>query len=158
MRPGPRPRPPKVLRPPAEGPFYALDPQMYEQNHLSLAAVLALRRCPSCQAGKARGKKGEGADPFGAWAEQANTLREHCSRQEGYITPTTPLLEAVFRLLAASDRALSLQELAEAMAEAYGPEGRDVPPAMLQRALENQRVYGIRVVQGEEKKEASAEP
>jgi len=64
-------------------------------------------------------------------------LRIHCSLQHGYITPNTPLIDAVFRVfLANNNKALTPVELGARIR-------RD--PAMILKALSGHQVYkGLR--------------
>jgi len=66
-----------------------------------------------------------------------HTLRVHCSLQPGYITPNTPLIDAVFRVfLANSNKPLTPIELGARIR-------RD--PATILRALSGHQVYkGLR--------------
>jgi hypothetical protein len=69
-------------------------------------------------------------------------LRVHCSLQPDYITPNTPLVDAIFRVfLANSNKPLTSVELGARIK-------RD--PAVIQRALSSRRVYkGLRPFTGE---------
>jgi len=66
-------------------------------------------------------------------------LARHCSQEEGYITPQTSMINAIFRtLLANGNRPMSSRQLADQI---------DRPPETILRTLSGSRVYkGIRPV------------
>ena len=68
-----------------------------------------------------------------------HALISHCSRQDGYVTPQTTLINAVFRVFSANgNRPLTAVELGERL---------NRPPRTILRTLSGPRVYkGIRPV------------
>ncbi len=140
---------------------YFVDPQWYEERGLSFTNVAQGRLCASCQAklGTVEVKRFPTVDPKTKrvtfemrevpYASQPlQVIREDCSRSRDYITPETPLLEAIFRVfLANGNQPMSLSTVREHLLT-YLPEvaalRSDFPESLLKRLIENDNRYGIR--------------
>ena len=74
-------------------------------------------------------------------------IRRHCSKESGYLTAETPVIEALFRIfLANGNQPIDLDTIREQLA-AYVPPGerpRSYTPELLQRLLETDNRYGLR--------------
>lgn len=135
--------------------LYRIDPAWHQEHSFSLAGALKARRCPSCQAspqtpeGSKRkgGAKAQRAPQQEAWLIEMQGIGECCSQKPGYITSSTPAVEAAFRvLLAGGNHSCSLQELAAGVRKGWagGDNPRDIQTAVLERLLERDAFYGIR--------------
>lgn len=107
------------LRPTIDTPFQ-INRQWWEQTGRNLRAELWHHLCPEHRAAFADHldiDTIDWVDPETAEVTQMDGLehliREHCSRQEGYLHPELPLVDAVFRVFLASRNApLSPRQLA----------------------------------------------
>ncbi len=120
---------------------YFIDIEAMEAKGRSMSVMLASRRCPSCQISLSK--------------EELLTIQpdihlerlvECCSKKPDYIFSTMPLMEATFRLLlAVGNRAMTLQEIHEALAERWRAAGfpKYLPLGMLERMLNHDDYYGI---------------
>lgn len=140
LRPGLLITPPEV----EEDPLYQIDPGWYRQMGRDLDTVVRERRCYLC-------RRQLEEVPLGTVTleEHTRAVLECCARREGYITPETPVLEAVFRvLLAAENRPISLTRIYQALHDWWG--GYQTPRVVdlraLRRMLERDSAYGIRRV------------
>jgi len=127
-----------------EDPLYRVDPAVLEAQGFCLDQVLRARRCALCQE-RLRDR------PLGSVSleEHLEAFPECCARQRDYIRPGTPLLEAVFRiLLATQNRPVSLSTLHVALHEWWGGHAspRYIDPERLKALLDRDIHYGIRRV------------
>lgn len=140
----------QIAPPVVENPSYVIDPQWYEERSLSLADLVHARFCSTCRAKKAKGKEWrKKTNPSEAWEAGMENIAQCCSTKEGYVTSTTPALEAVFRLLLANgNRPLSFQELHKAVGERWsvGENSRSLSEEGLRRIMDKQVAYGFREV------------
>lgn len=147
--------PPPPARPAYEGPWYAIDPDWYQEHNVDLADLVHSRRAqlggqPAKREAKGRGKAVPTSQRV-SWEQEMESLAEAAATSRGFVTSDTPLLEAVFRmLLAERNQPLALQELASLLRERFasGDLPRDISLPTLQRLLERQKAYGIRKVEG----------
>jgi hypothetical protein len=83
--------------------------------------------------------------PFGS--NPLPEIRKHCSKEAGFITAETPLMEALFRVfLANGNQPVDLETIREQLG-AYVPASerpRGYAPELLQRLLESDNDYGLR--------------
>lgn len=140
---------------------YFVDPQWYEERAMVFSVVAQGRLCYSC-AGKLGSFVEERypvIDPktkrvtfeFRRVPYAANPLpiiRDCCSRARDYITPETPLLEAIFRVfLANGNQPMTVAAVREHLLT-YLPEmaalRSDYPVEMLERLIRADRAYGLR--------------
>jgi hypothetical protein len=122
--------------------------QWWDDNNRDIRVIMHDILCPECRkgyegVGTAEGEidwvdeaTGEVARVDGLW----HALRMCCSVKPGYITPNTPIVEAVFRtFLANGNKPLTIQELYERLDRR--------PPQTLLRMLTAGQVYlGLRPV------------
>src|SRR2546428_12154657 len=98
-----------------EAPRFFIDMQWYEQHGRSFRAMAQGRFCPSCQAkiGTSTEERVPTVDKKShrvvyevrevQYGEQPMAvIRTCCSKQRNYITPETPLLEAIYRVFLAN--------------------------------------------------------
>ncbi|MHB0869639.1 MAG: hypothetical protein ACYC66_10245 [Chloroflexota bacterium] len=145
----------------AEEVRYFVDPQWYEERGLVFSAVAQGRLCYSC-AGKLGSFVEERypvIDPktkrvtfeFRRVPYATNPLpiiRDCCSRARDYITPETPLVEAIFRVfLANGNQPMTVAAVREHLLT-YLPEmaalRSDYPVELLERLIRTDRAYGLR--------------
>jgi hypothetical protein len=123
----------------------------YQEQGRSFPLLATSRLCPSSQ--KKKIPKSETA--------LLNTIRQCCSKWEGFFDPNTPLLELIFRLfLANGNSPLSLQEikdkLQQRLSDTSGP--RDLSIHKLKRIIDYDCYYGLRPTTLPGVEEPNAEP
>jgi len=136
----------KWQRPTVDTRFH-IDMDWWEENNRDIRVYMRDMLCPECRVNYAEGasqgeidwvdeQTGEVRRVDGLW----HTLRTCCSQRPAFITPHTPVIEAVFRtFLANGNKPLSVQELYELLDRR--------PPQTLLRILTAGPVYmGIRPV------------
>jgi len=141
---------------------YFIDLQWYEERGIVFNAVAQARFCPSCVAklGTLVEERYPVIDPktkrvsfeYRSVPYGTNPLpiiRSCCSRARDYITPETPLLEAIFRVfLANGNQPMPLSAVREHLLT-YLPEmaalRSDYPVELLERVVRGDRSYGLRV-------------
>jgi len=151
----------EVATEPREEARYFIDLQWYEQQGLVFSVVAQGRLCPSCAAklGTFVEERYPVIDPktkrvafeYRQVPYAANPLpiiRDCCSRSRDYITPETPLLEAIFRVfLANGNQPMTLSAVREHLLT-YLPEmaalKSDYPVQLLERLINGDRSYGLR--------------
>jgi hypothetical protein len=119
---------------------YRIDYDWWEKSDRDLRIYLQSHLCPEHQAMFADfsgDKKVDWIDPRTAEVRRVDglehTLQTHCSRQPDYITPSTPLVNAIFRVfLANGNSSLTVEEIANMI-------GR--PADTIERMLEGPRVF-----------------
>ncbi|HHH40731.1 MAG TPA: hypothetical protein ENK56_01850 [Chloroflexi bacterium] len=135
----------RAFKPTLDTPFH-IDYGWWERSGLNLRVYLQSHLCPEHRKLFADLQEVEEID----WVDEEtaevtrvdglrHVLRTHCSKQPGYITPHTTLVDAIFRVFLANDnKPLTPVELGQRI-------GRD--PMMILRALSRGRVYkGLRPV------------
>jgi hypothetical protein len=144
-------RRPKIgqIAPPPTTLRYHIDYSWWEKSNRDLRVYLQSHLCTEHQELYARFDELEEIDwidPRTAEVRKVDglehTLHTHCSLQPEYITPNTPLVNAVFRVfLANGNSPMTAEELA-------GRVGRQ--PEMITRTLSSGQVYkGIRPIEDE---------
>jgi hypothetical protein len=116
---------------------YFIDLGWYQQQERSFATLATSRLCPTSR--KKEKTKSEAA--------LLRTIKQCCSKRDGYITPNMPLLEMVFRLLLANgNEPLELGQMQEQLQKWLGDtnNSRDLSIPKLKRILDNDRYYGLR--------------
>ncbi len=140
-------------------PRYFIDERWYTDHNKSFRAVALTRMCSSC-----RRKLGTEVQeriptvdsrgrvvfemrsvPFAS--NPLSVIRADCSKQRDYITPETPLAEAIFRVfLANSNQPTDVDGIREQLASyislASRPHG--YAPELITAILENDQTYGFR--------------
>jgi hypothetical protein len=116
---------------------YFIDLDWYQQQERSFATLAASRLCPTSR--KKEKTKSEAA--------LLRTIKQCCSKRDGFITPNMPLLEMVFRLLLANgNQPLELGQMQEQLQKWLSDTSNapDLSVAKLKRILDNDRYYGLR--------------
>ena len=122
---------------------YFIDLDWYQQQERSFATLATSRLCPTSR--KKEKTKSE--------AVLLRTIRQCCSKRDGFITPNMPLMEMVFRLfLSNGNQPLNLEQIQEQLQKWLGDSSnaRDLSIPKLKRILENDRYYGLRPAPSEE--------
>jgi hypothetical protein len=118
---------------------YFIDLDWYQQQERSFATLAESRLCPTSR--KKEKTKSEAA--------LLRTIRQCCSKRDGFITPNMPLLEMIFRLLLANgNQPLELEQMQEQLQKWLGDtsNARDLSVPKLKRILSNDQYYGLRSV------------
>jgi len=122
---------------------YFIDLDWYQQQERSFATLATSRLCAVSR--KKEKTKSE--------AVLLRTIRQCCSKRDGFITPNMPLLEMVFRLfLANGNLPLNLEQIQEQLQKWLGDSSnaRDLSIPKLKRILDNDRYYGLKPAPSEE--------
>jgi hypothetical protein len=142
-----------------EKPRYYIDEKWFTEHNKSFRAVAQTRMCPSCRKklGTEVQERVPTIDQRGRVVYEMRSvpfasnplteIRRHCSKESGYLTAETPLVEALFRVfLANGNQPIDLDTIREQLAT-YVPPGerpRNYTPELLQRLLETDNRYGLR--------------
>jgi hypothetical protein len=116
---------------------YFIDLDWYQEQERSFATLASSRLCPTSR--KKEKTKSEAA--------LLRTIRQCCSKRDGFITPNMPLLEMIFRLLLANgNQPLDLGQMQEQLQKWLGDSSnaRDLSVPKLKRILSNDKYYGLR--------------
>ena len=116
---------------------YFIDMNWYREQGRSFALLATSRLCPSSQ--KKKIPKSETA--------LLNTIKQCCSKWEGFVTPSMPLVEMIFRLfLANGNMPLALEQIQEKLQQRLSDstEPRDLSIPKLKRIIDEDRYYGLR--------------
>ncbi len=130
---------------------YFIDMNWYQEQGRSFTLLATSRLCPSSQ--KKKIPKSETA--------LLNTLKQCCSKWEGFVTPSMPLLEEIFRLfLANGNKPLALEQIQEKLQERLSDssEPRDLSIPKLKRIIEKDRYYGLKPVTPTDVEEPNTSP
>jgi hypothetical protein len=143
-----------------ERPRFFIDLQWYEDTNRSFRAMAQRRFCPSCQKkiGTEQQERVPMVDsktgrvvfemrnvPFGT--NPMSVIRTCCSKQRGYITSDTPLLEAIYRVfLATGNQPADAERLREQLADwvTYSDRPHGYAADLIERILGNDQTYGMR--------------
>lgn len=125
---------------------YSIDLSWYQEQERSFVLLATSRLCPSSQ--KKKLPKTDTAI--------FNTMKQCCSKSEEFITPDLPLTECIFRLfLANGNKPLSLEQiqsrLQQRLSDISG--SRDLSIPKLQRILDSDRFYGLRIAEMDDEEE-----
>jgi hypothetical protein len=139
---------------------FFIDTGWYEQNGRSFKAMAQGRFCPACQAkvgtvsqervpvvDKKTNRVVYEVHEVGYGDQPMKVIREDCSKQRNYITPDTPLLEAIFRVfLATGNQPATVERLREQLGDWISLRDRphSYAPELLERLIRNDRRYGLR--------------
>ncbi|HUV51693.1 MAG TPA: hypothetical protein VMW64_01285 [Dehalococcoidia bacterium] len=125
-------------------PRYFIDLNWYQEQGRSFVALATSRLCPV-----SRKKEKSKSD-----AALLRVIKQCCSKREGFITPTMPLLEIVFRqLLANGNQPLGLDQIQEQLQKYLGDtSAKDISLPKLKRIIENDRYYGLKPAPESEEK------
>ena len=118
---------------------YFISPDAAEASGRSLPVLIATRRCYMCQQGEDEMTM-MSADP----EDLVAVIQGHCSQQQDYLLPDTPMKEAIFRtLLAAGNDPMDANEISDSVANAWALTQfpRNTSPEVIQRLLDNSEYY-----------------
>ena len=137
-------------------PKYLIDPEMAVSVRRSLPMLVSSRRCYLCQ--QADDERSENGDPD----EFIERIADHCSQQQDYMLPDTPLKDAIFRvILSHRNEPMDAEEISAVLTEAWAmtPFPRVTTPDVVQRLLDNSRSYCVaRLPEPEPEIELTPEP
>jgi hypothetical protein len=143
-----------------ESPRYFIDLKWYDENGRSFLAVARSRFCRTCRSklGTETQERVPTLDPktgrvvfemrtvpFGS--NPLSAIRSCCSKAPDYITPETPVLEAVFRVfLFNGNQPTDLNTIREQLVEwiPIAGKSRSYDPEVLQPLIDNDSYYGLR--------------
>ena len=130
---------------------YFIDMNWYQEQGRSFALLAASRLCPSSQ--KKKIPKSETA--------LLNTIKQCCSKWEGFFTPNMPLAEMIFRLfLANGNKPLALEQIQGKLQQRLSDssEPRDLYISKLKRVINEDRYYGLRPITPPDVEEPNTSP
>jgi hypothetical protein len=130
---------------------YCIDLDWYREQGRSFPLLATSRLCPSSQ--KKKIPKSETA--------LLNTIKQCCSKWEGFFSPNTPLLELVFRLfLANGNKPLTLAQIQDRLQQRLTDTGgsRDLSIPKLKRIIDDDSYYGLRITTSTDVEESNAKP
>ena len=136
----------RALRPTVNTKFH-IDFAWWERQNRDIRVFMRELLCPECQQGIAAQANGQMVDMVDAETAEVvqvdaawEAIRACCSHRPEYLTPETPLLEGIFRILLANgNKPLSVLELYERLDKR--------PPETILRMLTMGQIYmGIRPV------------
>jgi hypothetical protein len=142
-------------------PRYAIDIEGLRRRDRSFEVLASLRFCPESQARAnevvarqvVKAEPGTGRPTFETEEQRYEEdpfaiIEECCAQKPGYITPRTPLLEAVFRVFLATRNApMTLDEIRSQLTMFDYTSEREVSKEILRRVLAAaEPYYGIRPV------------
>ncbi|MBI2911545.1 MAG: hypothetical protein HYY05_05330 [Chloroflexi bacterium] len=135
----------KVAAEPPPPPLLSIDLAWYERTQRSLAALLVSRLCG--QAGAHAGDRRTDGSGEPLIEELLADIERCCSGRPGFVTPRTPVLEAVFRaILANGNRPLPMPEVRRRLMGwlALHEASPVISEERLVRLVESDNFYGIR--------------
>lgn len=141
-------------------PRFFIDLQWYDQQGRSFRAMGQGRFCPSCQArlGETTEERVPTVDKkthkvvyevrqVGYGEQPMAVIRNCCSKQRNYITPETPVIEAVYRVyLANGNQPVPLERVREQLGDWISLRERphDYAAELLERLIHHDTRYGLR--------------
>ena len=141
-------------------PKFYIDLRWYDEHARSFRAVAQTRLCDSCKdkIGTETQERVPSIDkktgrvvfelknvPFAE--NPMSVIRTCCSKRRDYITPETPVLEAIFRiLLATSNQPMEAERLREELGNYVSMSERPhaYAPELMERMIRSDRNYGLR--------------
>ena len=117
-------------------PRYFIDLKWYQKQGRSFAALATTRLCPA-----SRKKEKSKTD-----AALVRVIKQCCAKREGFITPSMPLLEMIFRILLANgNQPLELEQIQEQLQKYLSDShAKDISIPRLKRIIEHDRYYGLK--------------
>jgi hypothetical protein len=115
---------------------YFIDMNWYQKQGRSIATLATSRLCAA-----SRKKEKSKSD-----TALLRTIKQCCSKREGFITANMPVLEMIFRLfLANGNQPLELGQIQEQLQQLNDiSSARDISIPRLKRIIENDRYYGLK--------------
>ncbi len=136
------------------GPRYFVDIKALEDNSRSFSSLLS--DCACDEHIKVFKQDSSAAPKKGATKQSPMAIVESCcSTKHGYMSPTTPTLEAIFKVLVAHQNVpMSAEDVSsELITYGVGSSGqRDISPRVLTRLMDNDDFYGFAMEPTEEAK------
>ena len=129
-----------------EGPqirTYFVDPDEAEASRRSLPVLIANRLCYVCRQGY-EDDQVVVSDP----QDFIDVIVGHCSNEQDFLLPDTPMKEAVFRVLLGNSNEPMDAEQVSAELSSRWPMTRNTSPEVIQRLLDNSAYYCIGPVPG----------
>lgn len=130
-----------AMRPEDEAPLYPpyfIDPDGAEASRRSLPVLIANRLCYMCRQGY-EDDQIVAADP----QDFIDLIVGHCSNEQDFLLPDTPMKEAIFRvLLGNSNDPMTAEEVSADLSSRW-PMTRITSPEVIQRLLDNSAYYCI---------------
>jgi hypothetical protein len=137
---------------------YYIDERWFTEQNKSFRAVAQTRMCPTCRKkigsevqeriptvdGRGRVVYELRSVPFASMP--LSEIRKHCSKESGYLTAETPLMEALFRVfLANGNQPIDIDQIREELAS-FVPateRPRGYAPEILERLMDTTNGYGL---------------
>ena len=117
---------------------YFIDPNGAEASHRSLPVLIANRLCYMCRQGY-EDEQIVVADP----QDFIDLIVGHCSNEQDFLLPDTPMKEAIFRvLLGNSNEPMDAEQISAELSSRW-PMTRITSPEVMQRLLDNSAYYCI---------------
>ena len=142
------------------GPRFYVELQSYDESGRSFRAMAHSRMCESCKEkiGSETQERVPTIDPrtgrvvFELRAvpfaqNPMSVIRSCCSKKRDFITPETPLAEAVFRVfLASGNQPMDLERIREELGNyvAMSERPHNYAPELVERVIRADRFYGLR--------------
>jgi hypothetical protein len=138
--------------------LFFINERWFTDHNKSFGVVAQARMCPACRKkigtevqeriptvdGRGRVVYEMRSVPFAS--HPLSEIRKHCSKESGYLTAETPLVEALFRVfLANSNQPIEVEQVREQLAS-YVPateRPRGYAPEVLERLMETNNGYGL---------------
>jgi hypothetical protein len=142
-----------------QNPRYYIDEKWFTAHNKSFRAVAQTRMCPSCRKKlgtevqervptvDARGRVVYEMRSVPFASNPLSEIRKHCSKESGYLTSETPILEALFRVfLANGNQPIDLDAIREQLTEytSSSERPRAYNPELLLKMLSSDNTYGLR--------------
>ena len=122
---------------PQHGPYF-IDPEGAEASRRSLPVLIANRLCYMCRQGY-EDEQIVVSDP----QDFIDLIVGHCSNEQDFLLPDTPMKEAVFRiLLSNSNEPMDAEQISADLSRRW-PMTRITSPEVIQRLLDNSDYYCI---------------
>ncbi len=136
----------KQNEPQEAGPRYFIDIKALEESGRSFNSLLA--DCACDEHAKSFKQETTPARKGQTKGSPMSIIESCCSTKHGYMSPTTPTLEAIFKVLVAHQNTpMSAEDVsAELITYGVGSSGqRDISPRVLTRLMDNDDFYGFAV-------------
>ena len=118
---------------------YFIDPDGAEASRRSLPVLVANRLCYMCRQGY-EDDQIVVADP----QDFIDLIVGHCSSEQDFLLPDTPMKEAIFRmLLGNSNEPMTAEQISAELTGKLPPAQRSTSPDVIQRLLDNSAYYCI---------------
>ena len=120
---------------------YVIDPEAAAASHRSLPLLVGSRRCYMDQ--QADDEVSTDDADLGDYIKR---IAAHCSQEQDYLLPDTPLKEAIFRvMLSEGNRPINAEDISGVLTSKWAmtPFPRNTSPEVIQQLLENCANYCI---------------